>query len=221
MLSFYIYIIVIVIIILQNSILVFSSPSSQIKAIPLPSGEKAISVACLDNSIVSLSSNGKVFSSPVDKGESLLRFSAVEELAGQEIVCVSGTYTHCLAVSKEGHVFGCGSNSSGQLGFDEGINSVSSFKLISSLGENKIKAVYAGYGNSLFETHEGKILSYWYNNYGELLLGDISSQNVYIPTEIKNIESVAFCIAGGNLSVIFIGGSPPPNTPNRMINHYE
>ena len=57
----------------------------------------------------------------------------LSELSDQEIVCASGKNDHSLAVSKEGHVFGCGSNKNGRLGLGKETESVSSFTEISSL----------------------------------------------------------------------------------------
>lgn len=42
-----------------------NSPNSPITVVSLPDGEKASSVACCNDSIVVLSSNGRVFTSPV------------------------------------------------------------------------------------------------------------------------------------------------------------
>ena len=66
-----------------------NSPSSRIPSFSLPNSEKASSVACCSKSIV-------------------------VELSGKEIACVSGKHEHCLCASREGRVFGRGSN--GQLG---------------------------------------------------------------------------------------------------------
>ena len=83
-----------------NRYAVRNSPNSLIAAVSLPDGEKASSVACLDDSVVVLSLNGRVFSSKVKSRNNVLRFSPVSELGGYEIVCVSGTCGHCLAVCK-------------------------------------------------------------------------------------------------------------------------
>lgn len=89
-------------------------PKSQIACVSLPNNEKASCVSCLNNSFVILSSNGRMFSSSIERaGE----FSLVSELDGYEIVCVSGTNEHYLAVSKEGCAFGCGSNLYGRISF--------------------------------------------------------------------------------------------------------
>ena len=80
-----------------------NSPSARIESSSLPNGEKVM------NGVIVLSSSRGVFSSEFVSTSSVLRFSGVEELSGKEIVWVSGTRQHFLAVSKEGRVFGCGS----------------------------------------------------------------------------------------------------------------
>ena len=178
-------------------------------------------MVCLENLVIVLSSNGRVFSSNVTGGSSALSFSAVKELENQKIVFVSGSYQHCFAVNKEGRVFGKGPNTDGKLGLDKETGSVSSFTLISSLERYEIKAAYAGDVHSLFETHEGKILACGRNEKGELLLKSGSSDNVYSPTETMITGGAKFCIAGHRISAIFIGHSLPINTPNKAINSYE
>lgn len=197
------------------------SPESQIEIVSLPNGEKASSVACCYESVVVLSANGRVFSSPVKRGKCTLSFSVVDELADQEIVCLSGTHHHCLALNKEGHVFVRGSSSDGALGLGESTKSVSSFTEISSLRGCGIIAVYAGENHSLFQTREGKIFACGSNSNGELLLSSGSGSNVYSPIETSFKSEVAFCIAGAYTSTVFIGSGPPPKTPNMRIQYQK
>ena len=198
------------------------SPNSPIEVVSLPDGEKASSVACLKLSVVVLSSSGRVFNSPVGLN-GVLNFSIVSELADHEIICVSGTYEHCLAVSKEGRVFACGSNEYGEIGLGERIKSVSSFTEISSLRRYKIKAAYAGYCFSLFQTKNGKILACGRNYCGELLFSKEPNKidSIYLPIETTIKEGACFCIVGCCLSVVFIGEEPPPNTPNMRVLQYQ
>lgn len=92
-----------------------NSPESRIEASMLPGGEKASSDACCNESVFALSASGRVFTSAVESSSSALHFTEVAELSGKEVVCLSGTHAHCHAVSKEGRVFGRGSNSCGEL----------------------------------------------------------------------------------------------------------
>ena len=192
------------------------SPNSPIASVSLPDGEKASSVACCNDSVVVLSSNGRVFTSPIESN-GVLNFSIVSELSGQEIVCVSGTYKHFLAVSKEGRVFGSGLNEHGQLCLGEETESVSTFTEISLLVGYEIRAAYAGCVHSLFETREGKILSCGSNSCGHLLLSSDSFEKVYSPKETTITSGASFCIAGNGNSVVFIESGVPPNTPNIRI----
>ena len=199
---------------------IINSPSSPISSFSLPEGEKASSVACCNDAIVVLSSSGRIFSSVIEKGSNVLKFSEVNELSSQEIVCVSGTYEHCICVSRKGRVFARGSNSHGQLGLGKETSSVSSFEEISSLSGLEIRAAYAGGRHSLFETREGKILSCGWNICGQLFLSNGEGEIIYLPRETSITNGATFCIAGWSLSVIFIVGEPPPNTPNRRIQHH-
>lgn len=204
-------------VILFNSNSIKQWPNSRIASFSLPDGEKATSVAFCSQLIVALSSKGRVFSSPIQSQSSVLNFSSVNELANYEIVCVSGTYGFCLAVSKEGLAFAFGSNNDGQLGLGKETSSVSTFTKISSLSGHEIRAAYAGCAHSFFETREGKILACGTASSGELFLnGGKRNDDVYSPTETI-ITGTKFCVLGLRLSAVFIGGDPPPNTPNMPI----
>ena len=204
-------------IIFINRDAVKKSPKSRISSICLPDEEKAVSVACCDDSVVALSSNGRVFSSEVQSDSCILKFSSVAELTNQEIICMSGTNQYFLAVNKEGRVFGRGFNDYGQLGLGQKTKKVLTFTEISSLNKYKIRAAYAGDWHSLFETYEGKIIACGYNEYSQLLLNSNTQEIVYTPIETSITNSATFCIAGEYLSVVFIGGEPP----NRSIQNYE
>ena len=200
-----------------NCHVVRNSPSSPIAASSLPGGEKAKMVAVLSKSVFALSSCGHVFASDVELKSCVLKFSAVSELSGVEIVWLSGTSEHCFAVCSDGRVFGRGSNDSGKLGFSKETSSVPSFTEIWSLSSHKIRAAYAGCSHSLFETRDGKILACGFNYHNELLLSYSPSNCVYSPTEITITGGATFCIAGQMISAVFIGGEPPQNMPNRPV----
>ena len=107
--------------------------SSRVQSFCLPGGEKASSVACCRECVFVLSSGGRVFASHFEKRSSTLSFSAVPELGDKEIVCLSGSYDHCLAVSSDCRVFARGSNSDGQLGLGKGAGDAPQFVEIESL----------------------------------------------------------------------------------------
>ena len=199
---------------------VANSPSSRIDAVSLPGGEKATMVACLSNSVFALSWSGRVFAAVVESGSCVLKFSEVSELSGQKVVWLSGSHSHCLAVSSEGRVFGRGSNDYGELGFEQGRSEVPSFTEVSSLSGHKIRAAYAGCYHSLFENNEGKVLACGRNYYGQLLLkSGPSNECFYSPAETTIKGGATFCVAGDDMSAVFIGGDPPPNTPNTPVRY--
>ena len=171
-----------------------NSPSSRVDAVSLPGGEKATMVACLDKSVFALSWSGRVFASVVESGSCVLKFSEVSELSGQKVVWLSGSRDHCLAVSSEGRVFGRGSNSHGELGFEKGRSEVPSFTEISSLSGQEIRAAYAGCNHSLFETREGKVLGRGYNCYGELLLRVAQATKTFIRQQRRRSQAVPLSV---------------------------
>ncbi|KAK8835261.1 hypothetical protein M9Y10_027871 [Tritrichomonas musculus] len=144
-------------------------------------------------SFVVLSSKGRVFTSWIKRESCILYFSIASELS-------------------QGRVFGRGSNKWGELGLGERTESVSSFTEISSLVGYEIRAAYAGHGHSLFKTREDKILACGSNYSCQLLLSSDTFGIVHSPRETTITGGAAFCI-----SVVFIGSSPPLNTPNMRI----
>lgn len=204
-------------IIFINSSLIEKSPLSSIRSYTLPDGAKASSVALINNKCYVLSSNGQVFSSYVKRKINNLLFSYVEQLQNEKIVYLSGTESHALAVTRDGRVFGCGSNEHGKLGFNKKRENVYYFTEIHALKRIKISAAYAGANHSLFMTQEGKILSCGDNRYGQLLLKNNLSKEVYTPSHSIIKKGATFCIAGEFISEVFIGCYPPTYTPNTKI----
>ncbi|KAK8844349.1 hypothetical protein M9Y10_024563 [Tritrichomonas musculus] len=193
---------------------VFESPNKPIESNFLPNSEKAVSVACLKDSIFALSSTGRVFKSPI---EGQINFQAVDELKGIEIADISGKWDHCLAISKEGRVYACGVNTFGQLGIGENEDKTEEFEIIASLNKYKITSVFAGVQFSMFLTSEGKVLACGVNDYGQLAIsGGPSRESIYLPVETE-IKDATFCIAGAQLSAFFVNSPPPPNTPNMKV----
>ena len=185
--------------------------TTQLEAVSLPDGDKAVKVACCSVSFFVLGLSGRLFEVEPDEFE--LEFNEVEELHGEKIVDVSGIYDHCLALTENGTVFGFGSNKYGKLGLGENIEETSVFTEISSL--NQITAVCAGTNHSLFQTSEGKVFACGYNKFGELFT-DSPTEDVLTPIEVKLKGKATFCIAGDSKSAIFIGHDPI-NSPNHLI----
>lgn len=195
----------------------FQSSSTIADFISLPRGEKAVQVACCDESVIVLSNNGRVFEASLTNNKRLF-FSGIVDFIGVKIVGISGTHNHFLAVSSEGFVFGRGSNSQGRLCFESNIEKVDKFTVISSLRKYRIKSAFAGYSHSLFQTFEGQVIAGGDNYNGNLLLDrQPNEEDFFSPVETVVKKGATFCITGWNLSVVFVDCEPPPNMPNSFI----
>lgn len=193
-----------------------NKPTKQLEQFFLPEGEKAVSVACCKDIIFSLSSNGRVFFS---KSCCKLSFTEVPELKGKEIISISSIQEHCLAISKEGHVYAYGSNYYGQLGLGENIRNSTVFEEISLLHDYKIVSAYAGCSHSIFETSDGNFFACGSNDHYNLNL-KIPSLKTYLP-EISKIANASFIVAGFDSTCIF-RNHVPKNGPNiRVVIHQE
>ena len=213
-------------IIFINRDFLIKSPEAKIESVWLPDGEKASSVAFCYHNVFVLSSDGRVFSSSFEEESNDLTFSEVRELSGKEIISLTGTSSHCIAVSKKGSVYGYGSNSYGRLCLPKKQNKfkgVSSFTKISYLKHLGIVEAYAGDSHSLFISKDGKVYSCGNNYHGQLLLSDFYSlfDDYNHPIETVINEGGTFCIAGDYFSVVFVCGCPPPNSPNMPVHYYR
>lgn len=196
-----------------------SSKSTLLKSCSLPANEKAIHVAICLKFVFALSSTGKVYSSSIPSNNEL-NFSKVKELDGIEIVDISASFDHCLAVSKNGKTFGFGSNEYGQLGLGRLKKEVKKFTEISSLKKFSVCKVFAGSNHSLFQIPGGQYLSCGSNSYGHLAIKDKPSRkNYYSPVETVVEKGTFFAFAGQFVSVFFTGESGiPKDSPNMTLN---
>lgn len=116
-----------------------NSHTQTIKPVFHPEGEKAINLAFCYEPVISLSSNCRLFDSK--KGN--LSFKEVSKKKGIEIVSISGTLNHCIAVSKEGRALVHGKDGLGEgiLSLGKDMKNVKKFTEIPSLCKYKITSL--------------------------------------------------------------------------------
>ena len=188
--------------------------------ISLPNNEKATFVSCLEKTLIILSNEGKVYEYNIgNSGEK--EIEEIEELKEIRIKTLSGTWRHCLAVTEDGEVYGRGFNEYGQLCQSEEKKRIDQFEKIKELEQEHIESAYAGSYHSLFINTKGEVISSGRNENGELLLSEGSSEeikNTPCSTSIK--EGARYCIAGCQLSCVFINCDPPDNQPNQIVSKF-
>ena len=173
----------------------------------LPPGEKAVKVACCDESVIVLCESYRVFECSLTPKAKNKTFSEVEYFKGKMINEISGTYKHFFAISEDCQVFGLPS----------GIEEVNEFTLFESLSKYHVIEASAEFNDSLFLTREGKILGCGWNDNGELRLKSGNKKKAFQPEETKVTSGATFCISGVAASVVFVGVETPPNSPNMKI----
>ena len=106
---------------------------------------------------------------------------------------------HTLILKNDSTLWGCGNNSSGQLGLGYTANRLS-FTII-GINTNDIKSVYCGYGHTFILKNNGTLWGCGGNSYGELGLGDTNNRKIFaqITTNVNDIKSV-YC--GNNHTII-------------------
>lgn len=181
----------------------------------MPHNEKAVKIACCNNSILVLSSTGRVFIVSLSWDKTLSLFDEIIEFNSKNVVDISGSYKHFLVVTSSGKVFGFSENRFGKLGIGKKSDNEEKFVEITVLKDKKITKVYAGDDHSLFQTDDGRIYACGKNNFGQLFLEKGPSEEcTLLPAETSITKGVKLCIAGNGSSVVFIDTNPPENTPN-------
>jgi autotransporter-associated beta strand protein len=114
-------------------------------------------------------------------------------------------FAHSLVLKQDGTVLGFGRNTVGQTGHSSG---TSYAKLPTPISElSGIRSIAAGTDSSFAIDGEGKLRSWGYNAYGELLLGyasPTSSPEVYGPKP-SPIATNVFNVSGGGYSSLAVG----------------
>jgi hypothetical protein len=118
---------------------------------------------------------------------------------------VAAGFAHSLVLKQDGTVLGFGRNNSGQTGQ----SATSSVVLVPTLisGLSGIRSISAGTDSSFAINQLGRLYSWGYNSYGELLLGyssPSSSPAVYGP-RLSTIATNVFNVAGGGYSSLAVG----------------
>ena len=200
--------------------------------------EKAVSVACCDNFTIVLTKSGKLYGNgkinqennrhvtESDKAKGITDRNClleIEEMRGQNVVQISGTFQHSLAVTLDGRVFCVGSNFNGQLGVGPEIKNTWEFIEITEIsGKYRIINTSSGSGHSIMISDKGEVLTCGNNGYGQLFDDNSSattSRRYY--AEVVNNKLLkgraTFSIAGNCSSGLFINCEIPPNQPNFPI----
>jgi hypothetical protein len=118
---------------------------------------------------------------------------------------VAAGFSHSLILRTDGKVLGFGRNNSGQTGQSATSSVVLVPTLISGLSE--IRLISAGTDSSFAIAESGRLYSWGYNSYGELLLGyssPSSSPAVYGPRP-SPIATNVFNVSGGGYSSLAVG----------------
>lgn len=182
----------------------------------LPSGEKAVQVACLLNVVFVLDSKGTVFRCQIPNLNKSPKFSKVNELSGQKIISISGIEEHCLAVCEDGKVYGFDDNCQNRIGMEVKYKKFN-FEVIETLSKYNIVSVFAGGYHSFFITSTGKIFGCGSDFNAQLMSDKASSNNAYPPKEITSLCKNPFFIVGGFSTMEMDIKDVPPNTPNIKI----
>jgi alpha-tubulin suppressor-like RCC1 family protein len=114
-------------------------------------------------------------------------------------------FSHSLILTTGGEVFGFGRNNSGQAGQVATTSFVTTPTLISGL--SGIRSIAAGTDSSFAINQAGRLYSWGYNSYGELLLGyssPSSSPAVYGPA-LSTVCTNVSVVSGGGYSSLAVG----------------
>lgn len=184
----------------------------------LPENKFPIQLACMNDSIVALSSDGLLYEHFL-KG-TVKKFTLINLLAKEKFSHISGTSCHFLAVAEDGAVYARGNNEYGQLGIESSKKNVAKFTVLRKFTDRKIVAAFAGKFHSLFIDDFGTVWSCGCNQNGELMIDVSEIERIDHPIETSIKQGASFCIAGDGISSVFFYRIPR-NMPNAKIQSPE
>ena len=119
-------------------------------------------------------------------------------LNGDQIVTVAAGYSHFLAIDNQGHLWGWGSNVSGQLGDSFASRTSPALVNLASLNGSKVVAIAAGGAHSLALDDFGRLWAWGDNGYGQLGDGSFASRTSPVLVDLTplNGSNVATVAAG-------------------------
>ena len=97
--------------------------------------------------------------------------------------------SHTLILKNDGTLWGCGYNTSGQLGLGDTTHRTTFTQVTTNT--NDIKKIYCGFNYTFVLEYDGTLWSTGYNNAGQLGLGDSANRNTFIQvtTNTDDIKS--------------------------------
>ncbi|CAG2161697.1 unnamed protein product [Oppiella nova] len=110
-------------------------------------------------------------------------------LTGKRLTDLSYGYSFCMALTREGQVFGWGENTYGQLGCGSTLDS-NTPKLIHGLSDKKVRDISCGNSHTLVLTREGRVYGFGRNGLGQL--GDNSLVDRSTPVAIHLPQELTF-----------------------------
>jgi alpha-tubulin suppressor-like RCC1 family protein len=184
----------------------------------LAAGDRIVAISIGNFHYAALSSNGHVFNCEFSYSEARLPtqmlFFKYNLDAGDRIVAISLGWDHSSTISSNGRVFTWGSNEYGQLGdgtteiiFDSSLIEIQiepPTEITSRFGlstGDKIVSISLGKDHSSALSSSGRVFT-WGRN-GAYALGDGTTENKSLPTEITSIFSL---VVGERIVAISLGG---------------
>ena len=113
-----------------------------------------------------------------------------------QIAC--GAY-HTFILKNDGSLWGCGQNSSGQLGLNDD-NNRTTFTQVTTNINNDVKQIACGFNHTIILKNAGSVWSCGENEYGQLGLGDTTDRKTFtqVTTNVNNDVKEVACSTDGD-----------------------
>ena len=130
-------------------------------------------------------------------------FTQVTTNVSNDVEQISCGYSHTFILKKDGTIWSCGYNGSGQLGLVDTANK-STFTQVTTNVNNDVKQIACGQNNTFILNNDGSLWGCGYNNYGQLGLGTTNINYNTFTQVTTNINNDVKQIACGSSHTVIL-----------------
>ncbi|KAF0852570.1 mitochondrial regulator_of_chromosome_condensation_(RCC1)_repeat- containing_protein [Andalucia godoyi] len=126
------------------------------------------------------------------------------DIGGRKVWRVASGAHHCIFLTRDGLVYGLGSNAHGQLGLGKSKKYASVPTLVASLSSHAVIDIACGYFHTILLTTSQQVFVCGWNKYGQCVRPSSNAEYIFEPTWIPTLDSLGIhAMAAGSLHSVF------------------